>query len=140
MKFNNFQKFVKKMESGKISSLLIKNKIGVSNNQFWIDPHCHLQYFTQEELINIIAICKEKNLNYFLTNSTCKEDFNQTIEISKTFPGVIPGIGHHPWYLEKMFEKENWFEEYKEYCEQLDMEGVNYFIGEIGIDGGKPKK
>jgi Tat protein secretion system quality control protein TatD with DNase activity len=128
------------METSSMNSLLIKNKILSHDSQFWIDPHCHLQYFSREELKIIIGKCNENNLNIFLTNSTCREDFDKTIEISKSCPGVVPGIGHHPWYLEKIVDNENWYDEYKEYCEKLEKEGITYFIGEIGIDGGKPKK
>jgi hypothetical protein len=42
--------------------------------------------------------------------------------------------------LESIMNNENWFEEFKAYCEKLTQNNINHFIGEIGIDGGKPKK
>ncbi len=111
----------------------------MSKYNFFIDPHCHLQYFTIEELTNIIEN-ENANFKYYLTNSTSREDFDKTLEISNKFSKVIPGIGHHPWYLEELVKNDSWFEEFRNFCNSLNDKGINYFIGEIGIDGGKPKK
>lgn len=121
---------------------------------FLIDSHLHFQYFTDEEIKAIIEQCyKASDIKYFLTNSTCKEDFERTINISKfeidqnfsknnkdydLHQIVFPGIGHHPWYLQNIAE--NWLENLEDKIKELEAKQSNYFIGEIGIDGGRPKK
>lgn len=107
---------------------------------FMIDPHCHFQYFSNDEISQIITTCKKENFHYFLTNSTCREDFDTSIELSQNFPEILSGIGHHPWYLESLVENDNWFDDFTEYANKLADKGITFFIGEIGIDGGKPKK
>lgn len=105
-----------------------------------IDAHCHFQDFSNNEISDIIKKCKENNFSYFLTNSTNKNDFERTLTISNSFKELIPGFGYHPWYLDEPVSNDNWFEEYVDYTKKLDEKKVTYFIGEIGIDGGKPKK
>jgi len=109
-------------------------------SSFIIDPHCHLQYFTNQELSEMISVCQKNNFKYFLSNSTCSNDFDITIQLSEKYPQIIPGIGHHPWYLDSIINNNNWFEEFKSYSEKLSQNNFNHFIGEIGIDGGRPKK
>ena len=113
----------------------------LNDDIFLIDAHCHFQYFDNEEIGNIITKSKECNITYFLTNSTSFGDFDRTLEIAKSNGSVvIPGIGHHPWYLEPLLEDNEWFDRLKKYVLDLTLYKVNFFIGEIGIDGGKPKK
>ncbi len=110
------------------------------NKNTLIDAHCHFQDFTNEEISSIIIRCKEKNISFFLTNSTNKNDFERTLNISNSNKELIPGFGYHPWYLDEPVNNENWFEDYKNYIKYLEEMKIIYFIGEIGIDGGKPKK
>ena len=116
-----------------------------------------MQYFSSEELNKILEKCfNETDIRYFLTNSTCYDDFEKTINLSYiTIPEkilmlkpelntpdkcrIFPGIGHHPWYLENL--PENWYENFENFIkENLEDKKKKYFIGEIGIDGGRPKK
>lgn len=117
----------------------IKN-IKMENQKLIIDPHVHFQYFDKHQIAEIISKCEEANFSYFLSNSTNSLDFDKTVQLSKDFKQILPGVGHHPWYLEDLVGKENWFEEFVDYTKKLDEDGVRYFIGEIGIDGGRPKK
>jgi len=123
-------------------------------SSFLIDAHIHLQYYTNEEVKNIIEKCyKDSEIKYFLTNSTCLDDFDRTFELSafkidekiaelnKDYDLnqiIFPGIGHHPWYLENI--DDNWVEILEKRILDLESKKCNFFIGEIGIDGGKPKK
>ncbi len=107
---------------------------------FLLDAHCHLQYFTIQEMAEYIPISKSNNINYFLSNSTSSKDFDKTLELSKEYNEIIPGFGYHPWYLEDIINNETWFEEFKPYIEKLIQNNTKFFIGEIGIDGGRPKK
>jgi Tat protein secretion system quality control protein TatD with DNase activity len=112
------------------------------NEIFIIDAHCHFQYFSSDELVTIVKEGIEKGFKHFLSNSTGIEDFNQTKTLTESINSnfysdcIFSGYGHHPWYLENL--EENWFENLKKLCE--NEKETKYFIGEIGIDGGKPKK
>ena len=72
----------------------------LENDFFYLDAHCHLQYFTEDELSILLKKCKDNYFKYFLTNSTSNLDFNQTLNLSKinlNNQKIIPGIGYHPW-------------------------------------------
>jgi Tat protein secretion system quality control protein TatD with DNase activity len=121
---------------------------------FLIDSHLHFQYYSDDEIKNIVEKCyKDSEIKYFLTNSTCLDDFDRTInlsefklyekisEVNKNFDQnqiIFPGIGHHPWYLENIGE--NWLETLENKLLELEDKKYSFFIGEIGIDGGRPKK
>jgi len=123
-------------------------------NDFLIDSHLHLQYFTDEEINIIIKKCfLDSNVRFFLSNSTCSNDFERTIKFSELkFSDIInsqnkeniisqiifPGIGHHPWYLENI--DNDWCDFLEKKIIELEEKNCNFFIGEIGIDGGRPKK
>jgi Tat protein secretion system quality control protein TatD with DNase activity len=112
----------------------------------YIDSHCHLQDYTQEELKKILEQCNAKNLNIFYTNATSKEDFEKNIIISQKYTNnkykIIAGLGYHPWYLDyPLNNQNNWLDEFKSYIKgNLIDKKIKFFIGEIGIDGGKIKK
>ena len=127
---NYIKKFIK-MEANSITN---------NNTLYLIDAHCHFQYFTYDQIKIIISKCEKDNFSFYLSNSTTREDFDTTIKMAKVFPNIIPGVGHHPWYLENLVQSDNWFDEFVVYNKQLEESGIKYFIGEIGIDGGKPKK
>jgi Tat protein secretion system quality control protein TatD with DNase activity len=111
-------------------------------DDYWIDSHCHLHDYSEEELQTVIPICENYNINFILSNATHEENFSRTLEISSLSnkPKIIPGIGHHPWFLHNIVAYPKWFDDYKQYILKLKDEGKLFFIGEIGIDGGKPKK
>jgi Tat protein secretion system quality control protein TatD with DNase activity len=129
-------RLIKKLFSKKMESNIEEKRV----DKLIIDSHVHFQYFDYEKIMKIITKCEEANFKYYLSNSTTREDFDKTIELGREFPQIIPGIGHHPWYLEDLVNKDIWFDELVEYSNNLDKRGVRYFIGEIGIDGGRPKK
>lgn len=123
-------------------------------DDFLIDSHLHLQYFTDEEISFIIKKCfLDSNIRYFLSNSTCSNDFARTINFSELKSSdfincqnkeniiaqiIFPGIGHHPWYLENI--ENDWSDNLEKKIIELEKKNCNFFIGEIGIDGGRPKK
>jgi len=112
-----------------------------SEEEFLIDAHCHLQYFSDIELEETLINCEKSNIKMLLTNATFNDDFEKTVNIAEKHKvKVIPGVGYHPWYLDTPFTNPNWFDEFKGYIEKLNERGVKYFIGEIGIDGGRVKK
>ena len=112
----------------------------------YIDSHCHLQDYSSVELEQVLSNCISKGLQLIYTNATNKDDFDSTLDISKDKSSgkikIFPGIGYHPWSLEyPINNKDTWFEEYKDYINKnLIQKKIPFFIGEIGIDGGKIKK
>ena len=117
-----------------------------NNNLFYIDSHCHLQDYSKEDLQLILESCEKSNINLLYTNATNKDDFEKNLIISQTYSSnkikIISGFGYHPWYLDYPIKNDkNWFEEFKDFIKSnLIDKNINFFIGEIGIDGGKIKK
>ena len=127
-----------------------KESTNNQNNICFIDSHCHLQDYSPEDLDIILKQCSNNNIKIFYSNCTCESDFQKNLDISQNqeilkrndIKKIIYGIGYHPWSLNyPLNNKEKWFEEFKEYVnEKLIKKNIKFFIGEIGIDGGKIKK
>ena len=130
----------------------MENKSSLDNhdNIFFIDSHCHLQDYTREDLDIILNHCSNSNIKIFYSNCTCESDFQKNLDISQNeellkknnITKIIYGIGYHPWSLNyPLTNKEKWFDEFSKFIdEKLVKNNIKFFIGEIGIDGGKIKK
>ena len=127
-----------------------KESTNNQNDICFIDSHCHLQDYANEDLNDILNSCSNINLKIFYSNSTSEADFQKNLDISQNqeilkknnISKIIYGIGYHPWSLNyPLNNKEKWFDELVEFInENLIKKKIKYFIGEIGIDGGKIKK
>ena len=116
----------------------------------FIDSHCHLQDYTQDDLNNILKNCSEIGLKTLYSNCTCEEDFQKNLDIclnedllkKNNISKIIYGIGYHPWSLKyPLNNPDTWFNELISFIEdKLVKNNIKFFIGEIGIDGGKIKK
>ena len=116
----------------------------------FIDSHCHLQDYTSEDLDKILKDCSDINLKVLYSNCTCEEDFQKNLDISQNeellkknnITKIIYGIGYHPWSLNyPLNNPDKWFNELTTYInDKLIKNNIKFFIGEIGIDGGKIKK
>ena len=122
-----------------------------SNNKIsFIDSHCHLQDYNKEDLDNILNKCSEINLKILYSNCTCEQDFQKNLDIclneellkKNNIKKIIYGIGYHPWSLNfPLNNPETWFHEFISFInDKLIKNNIKFFIGEIGIDGGKIKK
>jgi TatD DNase family protein len=124
--------------------------LDTKNDIAFIDSHCHLQDYANEDLNDILNSCSNINLKIFYSNSTSEADFQKNLDISQNqeilkknnISKIIYGIGYHPWSLNyPLNNKEKWFDELVEFInENLIKKKIKYFMGEIGIDGGKIKK
>ena len=121
-----------------------------SNKISFIDSHCHLQDYTSEDLDNILRDCSKINLKILYSNCTCEEDFQKNLDLSinedlikkNNITKIIYGIGYHPWSLNyPLNNPDKWFNELVTFINSKLLENkIKFFIGEIGIDGGKIKK
>ena len=114
-----------------------------NNNLFYLDSHCHLQDYSENDLKLILDSCQKSNINLLYTNATNIDDFQKNLLISQTYSSdkikIISGFGYHPWFLDYPINNENWLDEFKTFLKS-NLKDNNFFIGEIGIDGGKIKK
>ena len=123
-----------------------QNNNNNSNNLIYIDSHCHLQDYSENDLEKILESCKKENFSILYSNATNNKDFEKNLKISEKYSSdktkIISGFGFHPWYLDYPINNEKiWIEELKEFIKiNLIDKNKNFFIGEIGIDGGKIKK
>ena len=116
----------------------------------FIDSHCHLQDYNPEDLEKILKNCSEINLKILYSNCTCEKDFqknldiclNESLQKANNIQKIIYGIGYHPWSLNYPIDNpETWYKEFISYInDNLIKNNIKFFIGEIGIDGGKIKK
>ncbi len=87
-------------------------------NVMLVDAHVHLVKFHREyieRLGNFVLLAVSEDLDESL----------KTIELSKEFDNVIPGIGLHPWVVDR-----DRVEEIMNLRKDLD----SFFFGEIGLD------
>lgn len=61
-----------------------------------IDSHCHLDYFTPEEVDGIIAACEQGGVKILQTISTKMSKFEDVLEFTKKFENVYCSVGVHP--------------------------------------------
>ena len=116
----------------------------------FIDSHCHLQDYAQDDLNNILKNCSIINLKTLYSNCTCEEDFQKNLDIclneellkKNNIKKIIYGIGYHPWSLKyPLNNPDTWYNEFVSFInDKLIKNNIKFFIGEIGIDGGKIKK
>jgi TatD DNase family protein len=61
-----------------------------------IDSHCHLDYFSDEELPDIFANAKNLGVEAFLSACADVKDFPRILEIANKWPNVFCSVGNHP--------------------------------------------
>jgi Tat protein secretion system quality control protein TatD with DNase activity len=80
------------------------------NILFYIDSHCHLQDYSENDLKLILDSCQNSNINLLYTNATNKDDFQKNLLISQTYSSdkikIISGFGYHPWFLDYSINNE----------------------------------
>lgn len=68
------------------------------NNNFLIDSHCHLDLLEEkgENIAELIAAAKEKNIQYIQTICTKIIEFDKIYSYAEKFDNVFASIGIHP--------------------------------------------
>ena len=101
--------------------------LDTKNDIAFIDSHCHLQDYANEDLNDILNSCSNINLKIFYSNSTSEADFQKNLDISQNqeilkknnISKIIYGIGYHPWSLNyPLNNKEKWFHELVEFINE----------------------
>ena len=63
----------------------MENNESINNqdNISFIDSHCHLQDYSQEDLDIILNHCSNNNIKVFYSNCICESDFQKNLDISQ---------------------------------------------------------
>ncbi len=91
----------------------------------YIDAHCHLYEYSLDEIKEIV-----KSTLVFAVSDEMDSAI-KTVNISKKFDNVFPGLGMHPWVIEhdvSFREALGAIEYYREHIDNVKM------LGEIGLD------
>ncbi len=96
----------------------------------FIDVHCHLDYFSDEKISDIIEKCRKNKVNLIVANGTNPETNRKVLSLSDSFPEVFAALGIYPIECLKMNEKEideeiSFMKKMKKYISA---------IGEVGVD------
>ncbi len=94
-----------------------------------LDSHLHLQDPRFEGIrAEVLRRAAEAGIGRMLCNATRERDWPEVLQLSATFPAVIPFIGIHPWYADSV--EPAWDQRL------ADVVATNRCgIGEIGLDG-----
>ena len=92
-----------------------------------IDSHAHIISEYYDNIDELVKYLKENNVINVINASTCVEDANEIIELSKKYNGfLIPAIGIHPQNITDVKELDK--------IEKLIKNNKIYAVGEIGLD------
>lgn len=93
------------------------------------DSHNHIQ---DERLFpdlgNVIMRAADVGVVKMGVKGCCEDDWPRVIEIYKTYEGIYPSFGLHPWFIKE--RSDQWLQT----LENLLVEFPNAAVGEIGID------
>ena len=93
------------------------------------DHHCHLQdskFFYNLDII--IKNADENGISKFIVCGTSEDDWQRVLDLSNKYPQIIPAIGIHPWFVEKITPR------WQSKMEQILDTNPNCLVGEIGLD------
>ena len=61
-----------------------------------IDSHCHLQFFKDEEIDDLVKESDEQDVKYLLSAGTALKEIPKLFEISEKYKNVYISVGVHP--------------------------------------------
>jgi len=94
------------------------------------DVHCHLDYFKEERIKEVIINSEKAGVKSIITNGTTPESNRTCIELAKKYSIVKSALGLHPEFIDKFDDKT--IEEEVNFVRAHKSEIVA--IGEIGLD------
>jgi TatD DNase family protein len=69
----------------------------------FIDSHCHLHDSRiLDDMPGIVARAEAAGVRAMVTCATMEENFEQTAQLSLTYPAILPCFGIHPWFLDSL--------------------------------------
>jgi len=93
-----------------------------------VDAHAHLQEEVLEGHVpGVMARAAEAGVRWIVCNGTHENDWEQVAELARTYPGVVPCFGLHPWFVAE--RSPEWLDRLEEHL--LAMPSG---VGEIGLD------
>lgn len=93
-----------------------------------VDAHAHLQEEVLEEhLPGVMARAADAGVRWIVCNGTHENDWAQTAAIARTYSGVAPCFGLHPWFVSE--RSPEWLGRLEE-----RLLAVPSGVGEIGLD------
>jgi len=93
------------------------------------DHHCHLQDPKIFPLLHqALSNAKQNDICRFICCGTGEDDWPEVLDLSKKYKQIIPAIGIHPWFVEKI--SPNW----QTRIETFLSENPECMVGEIGLD------
>lgn len=94
-----------------------------------IDTHCHLDYFSEDEVDNIISNAFENGIKNMITISTKVSEFDKIIAIASKNDNIYCSIGNHP---DNVHEEKTDVDYMLSMCNKYKDKIVG--IGETGLD------
>ncbi len=99
------------------------------------DSHCHFDFeaFEQKQ-VSIWQACQQQGINKLVIPGVGPAQWPKAHQLSQSLPGVHAAFGLHPWWVEKISESPEQFQQ--TLASWLDSHSECVALGECGLDGG----
>jgi TatD DNase family protein len=96
----------------------------------FIDVHCHITYYSNEKIKDIIDRARKQNVSIIVENAVDSKDFSRILDLSIKYPEIKAVLGIYPIDALKLND-----EELDEKIEFIRKNSNNIIaIGEVGLD------
>ena len=96
----------------------------------FIDSHCHLERFSEQEIEIILEKCKNKNVQLIITNGIDIKSNRIALSLAENFPGIKAALGIYPIDALSLTEKE--LNEEIKFIKRNKDKIIS--VGEVGLD------
>ncbi len=96
----------------------------------FVDVHCHLDQFKDEEIREIIKESEERRVKVIINNGVDKETNRKTLELSRKFKIVKAALGLHPEFIERFSDE--YIKDELEFIRKNKSKIIA--VGEVGLD------
>lgn len=100
-----------------------------SKDTFLVDSHCHLEYYNEEEFVQLIDRCRAHNIR--ILNNICVDidEFDKIIKYTQQHDFIYCSLGTHPCHVkDKAILPQHIIEIYQQYPHKI------IGLGETGLD------